>query len=104
MNKKFSLLARLMILLLVLEASPSLFQSAKAQVAFRDDDSPIQKALKSSGTVRAIIELESAPIVEHRKTFAAAALGDRQIEFESAETLLYRAQLEREQANFKSRA
>ena len=81
-----------------------MFQSAKAQVAFRDDDSPIQKALKSSGTVRAIIELESAPIVAHRKAFAAAALRDRQIDFESAESLVYRAQLEREQANFKSRA
>ncbi len=103
MNKKFSLLACLMAFLLVLEASPGLFQSAKAQVAFRDD-SPIQRALKSSGTVRAIIELESAPIVARGKTFAAAALRDRPVDFESAESLVYRAQLEREQANFKSRA
>ncbi|MGA9773554.1 MAG: S8 family serine peptidase [Blastocatellia bacterium] len=100
MNKRFSLLARLMVLLLVLEAVPALH----AQIAFRDDDSPLQKALKSSATVKAIIELERAPVVERGKAFAAAALSDRRIDFESAESLAYSAQIEREQASFKSRA
>jgi subtilisin family serine protease len=104
MNKRFSMLARLMALLLVLEASPSLFQSAKAQVRVRDDDSPIEKALKSTSTVRVIVELDSAPIVEHGKAFVAAAQRDRSMDFESAEAVAYRGQLEREHANFKSRA
>jgi minor extracellular serine protease Vpr len=104
MNKKFSLLARLMALLLVFGTSASMFQSAKAHIKYQDDGAPVRQALKSAGPVRAIVELESAPVAERMQSVMPAARRDRRVNFRSAESLAYEAQVENEQANFKSRA
>src|SRR6185436_9506880 len=104
MNKKYSLLARLMLALLVFGTSTNVFQSAKAHIRIRDDGSPVRQALKTSGLVQAIIELESPPVAERMRAIAPAARRDRRVNFESADSLAYEAQVESEQANFKSRA
>ncbi|HKP84504.1 MAG TPA: S8 family serine peptidase [Blastocatellia bacterium] len=104
MNKKFSLLARLMALLLVFGASTNVFQTAKAHIKRRDDAAPARQALNTSGLVRAIVELESAPVIERVKPVMSAALRDRRPNLQSAEARGYEAQVESEQANFKSRA
>lgn len=104
MNRKFSLLARLMALLLVFGASTSVFQSANAHIKIRDDGRPVRQSINTSGLVRAIVELESAPAIERMTSIMAAAKRDRRVNLESAEFLGYEAQVESEQANFKSRA
>src|SRR2546423_1440029 len=104
MKNRTALLASLMALLLVLEASTNLLPGAKAQAGPQNNDSPTEKAFKSSGMVQAIIELDGPPVVERMKAHAPAAQPNRRINLESVESQAYEAQVESEQANFKSRA
>lgn len=66
------------------------------------DPSPIEQALKSTGWVRAIIELEGAPVTERRQM---SIMQRRQrTDFASAEALAIESELRGEQENFITRA
>ena len=77
-------------------------RSMPLQTTARADQSPIQQALKSTGTVRAIIELEGAPVTE-RQQVSIMQRGQR-ADFASAEAVAIENELRSEQENFKARA
>src|ERR1044072_6487887 len=104
MKKRTALLATLMAVLLTLEASTNLLPSARAQAGLQDNESPTEKALKSQGMVRAMIELDSPPVVERMKAHAPVAQTNRRINLEAVESHAYEAEVESAQAEFISRA
>jgi minor extracellular serine protease Vpr len=104
MMKRYSLAAFFLVLLLVFQASTGALQHANAYIKRQSDAPPIQTALQSSGTVSAIIELDSEPVVMQRKRVMPMALRNQQPDLESTEARAYAAQIDREQADFKARA
>ena len=102
--KRFSLAAFFLVGLLVLQASTGALQRASAHIKRQSDATPLQTAMQSSGTVSAIVELESEPVVVQRKRMAPAMLRDLSRDLESSAARTYAAQLDREQADFKARA
>jgi len=88
--------------MLLAEALIGPARSMPAQTTATAGQSPIEQALKSTGTVRAIIELESAPLTERRQM---SILERRQrTDFASAEAVAIDSELRGEQENFKARA
>jgi minor extracellular serine protease Vpr len=103
MTKRFSLLRMLVAAMLLAEVLIGPAQSKPAQTG-RADESPIQQALKSAGTVRAIIELEGAPVVERQRRQVSIMQRGQRADFASAEAVAIESELRGEQENFKARA
>src|SRR5438132_3835006 len=104
MTKRFSLLRILVAAMLVAQALIGPARSMPLQTTARVDQSPIEQALKSTGTVRAIIELESAPLVERRRAQISMMQRGQRNDFSSAEAIAMESQLRGEQEDFKARA
>ncbi|MEN3336078.1 MAG: minor extracellular serine protease Vpr [Blastocatellia bacterium] len=102
MTKCFSLLRMFVAAMLVAQALIGPARSMPMQTTARADQSPIEQALKSTGTVRAIIELEGAPMTERRQV---SIMQRRQrADFASAEAVAIDSELRGEQESFKARA
>lgn len=99
--KKFSVCVFLMMLALAMQASTGLIAGARAHVSSYRASAPAQTA-STTGTIAAIVELQSEPVSVHQRL--AARLPRREVDFETAEARSYEAQLDHEQASFKSRA
>jgi minor extracellular serine protease Vpr len=99
--KKLSLVAFLMMLALAMQASTGLVAGARAQVSQRRS-SPSAQTASTTGSVAAIIELQSEPVAVHQQL--AARLPRKEVDFDSSEARTYEAQLDVEHESFKSRA
>jgi subtilisin family serine protease len=75
-----------------------------AQTAARVTQPPIEQALKSAGTVQAIIELESAPVAARTRSQSPTIQRVQRADFSSAEAIALDSQLHNEQEDFKARA
>jgi subtilisin family serine protease len=64
----------------------------------------LQRALSSPEVVKAIIELQSEPVVIHEKNLRYAETGDAKLDLLSSEAQVYESQLVTEQENFKQLA
>jgi minor extracellular serine protease Vpr len=104
MTKRFSLLRMLVATMLVAQALIGPALSRPIQTAARADQSPIEQALKSTGTVRAIIELEGAPMSERQRQQVSIMQRGQRADFTSAEAVAIENELRGEQENFKARA
>lgn len=102
MKKKLSLVAFVMMLALVMQASTGLLRNAKAHAKVGGQFPLTQQVLGTEGSVAAIIELESEPVTAHQWT--AERIPRRGIDFDSPTARTYEAQLEAEHSDFKSRA
>lgn len=102
MIKCFSLLRILLAAVLVAETlgGPAFGRGAAAGA----DESPLQQALKSTGMVRAIIELEGAPMIERQRSPLSIMQRRQRADFASAEAVTIESELRGEQENFKARA
>jgi minor extracellular serine protease Vpr len=104
MTKRFSLLRMFVAAMLVAQTLIGPAHSAAAQTMQRAEQSPLQQALKSTDTVRAIIELAGEPVVERqRRQFSVMQRGKRG-DFNSAAAVALESDLRGEQENFKARA
>ena len=104
MTKRFSWLNSLITAVLIVQAMIGPAQGRTAQRTARADESPIQQALKSTGMVRAIIELEGLPLVERPHAQMSMMQRTRRIDFGSAEAAALDSEVRGEQENFKARA
>lgn len=102
MKRKLSLVAFVMTLALVMQASAGLLQKAKAHVRVGGGGASAQRALDASGSVAVIVELESEAVTTHERS--TERIPRREIDFESPNARTYEAQLESEHSEFKSRA
>jgi minor extracellular serine protease Vpr len=108
--KKLSLVAILMMLALVMQASTGLVSRARAQAIRVTDAGPVSVSRSSAvtqttpttGAIAAIVELESEPVAVHQQL--AIRLPRREVDFESSDARAYESQLESEHASFISRA
>jgi minor extracellular serine protease Vpr len=101
MKKKLSLVAFVMTLALVMQASSGLLRNAKAHVRV-DGGASAQRPSGASGSVAVIVELESESVTTHERS--TERIPRREIDFESPNARTYEAQLESEHSDFKSRA
>ena len=100
--KKYSLVAFLIALALVLQSSTGLSRNAGAHVKVGGNRVLAIQAGATPGSVAAIIELENEPVAMQQR--ATERIPRRQIDFESPNARAYEAQLESEHSVFKSRA
>jgi minor extracellular serine protease Vpr len=99
MKGKFSLVAFLMMLALTMQASVGLLRSAKAQVR---SDGIKERAPRSAGPFAVIVELESESVAAHQRL--SERIPRRGVDFETPSARAYEVELDREHADFKSRA
>jgi subtilisin family serine protease len=111
MKRKFSLIAPLMVLALVLQASVGLFQEAGAQVRTSDGPRKAPKALSLAGKASVIVELESESVAAYelasrvRSGVRIESIGEgRGVDFHSSRARAHEARLASEQSSFTSRA
>src|SRR5437868_11462690 len=104
MTKRFFLLRVMLAALLAVQALIGPAHALAAQTTARVSQSPIEEALKSAGTVQAIIELESAPVAQRPRAQISMMQRDQRADFSSAEALALDSQLRGEQEEFKARA
>ncbi|HJQ25646.1 MAG TPA: S8 family serine peptidase [Blastocatellia bacterium] len=102
MTKRISWLNCLVAAVLIIQTMLSPVQAAPSVT--RTDESPIRQALKSTGTVSAIIELEGAPLVERQRAQVSMMQRARHVDFDSAEAGALDSAVRGEQENFKARA
>jgi minor extracellular serine protease Vpr len=103
MTKHFIRLRVLIAAVLVAQVLIGPAQGRSARAA-SPELSPIQQALKSAGTVQAIIELEGAPVVERRRSQVSIMQRGQRVEFDSPEAVAIENEVRGEQENFKARA
>src|SRR5690348_11319439 len=104
MTRRFFLLRVMMAALIAAQALIGPAQGLAAQTKARVTQSPIEQALASTGTVQAIIELESAPVAERRRSQSPMMQRVQRADFSSAEAIALDSQLRNEQEEFKARA
>jgi minor extracellular serine protease Vpr len=104
MTKRFFLLRVMLAVLLAAQMLIGPARTLAAQTAARAGQSPLAEALKSTRTVRAIIELESAPLVERRQGQLSMMRRAGRADFSSPEAIVMESQLRDEQEAFKARA
>ncbi|HKP11539.1 MAG TPA: S8 family serine peptidase, partial [Blastocatellia bacterium] len=104
MTKRFFLPRMIMAALLVAQTLIGPAHALAARPATRAEQSPLEQALKSTGTVRAIIELESAPMVERQRGQVSVMRRGQRADFSSAEAMATESALRAEQEDFKARA
>src|SRR5581483_3386109 len=67
-------------------------------------ESPIQQALKSPGTVQAIIELDGLPLIERQRQQISMMQRRRRVDLDSPEAAALDGEMRGEQESFKARA
>ncbi|MFY9574297.1 MAG: S8 family serine peptidase [Blastocatellia bacterium] len=102
MNKKLALVVFLVMFALAMQASPQLLRSAKVHAKPGGDSGFAQTVSSTPGTVAAIVELDSEPVVRHQRLNERIPF--KQIDFDAPNARTYEARLEDEQTTFKSRA
>ncbi len=100
--KKLTLATSLVALALGSQVPTGLLQNAKAYAKVGGGRALTQEAGATTGSVAAIVELESAPVATQLRSIDR--IPRRQIDFESPNALAYEARLEGEHTSFKSRA
>lgn len=106
MTKRFFVLRILVAVMLVSQLMPSLAHGAPVQelANININESELQQALQSTAPIKAIIELESAPMIAHKDRLVSRVARQQRMSFESAEAADVENSLRAEQENFKTRA
>src|ERR1051325_4510343 len=97
MTRRFFLLRVMMAALMAAQVLIGPAHPLAAQTAARVPQSPIEQALKSAGTVQAIIELESAPVAARTRSQSPMMQRVQRADFSSAEAIALASQLRSEQ-------
>jgi len=91
-----------MTLALAMQASTGLIRSASTHASSAGSSALVQKTSRATGTVAAVVELESEPVAVHQRQ--AERIPRREIDFDSPSARAYENRLESEHASFKTRA